>query len=750
MDHLVKVSLKNWYTFLLQKTIPVILRPADWKGTPFEQLQVLPHNAKPVTRWQNRDDALLDVARGIREAIEELLTSSLLRPLSSGKQQMSTREKSLHLWNVPYRRNPFFTGREGILTNLHDQLHKERATALTQPQAISGLGGVGKTQIATEYAYRYRDEHQAVLWVGAATRDTLIADLVALAGPLGLPERNQQDQNSVVAAVKRWLSNNARWLLILDNADDLSMISEFLISGDNGYVLLTTRAQAMGRLAQSIEIEKMEPEEGTLFLLRRASALAPDAQLDQATREDRAKAEVIVQIMDGLPLALDQAGAYIEETGCSLSSYLDLYKRQRSDLLKRRGGLVADHPEPVATTWSLSFERVEQVNPAAADLLRLCAFLSPDAIPEEIIIEGAPELGSTLQPVAVDQNQLNTAMAELLKYSLVRRNHDQTLTIHRLVQAVLRDGMNEHTQRVWAERAVRVVNMAFPKVEFATWQRCQQHLPQALICDELIEQNGLTFPEAAYLLDRVGFYLHTQGQYKQAEMLYRHALAIYEKVLGPEHLETAASLNNLGRLYRDHGNLEQAEMLYRHALAIYEKVLGPEHLETAASLNNLGRLYYLKWQNEEAELLVERALSIQKRLLGPDHPEIAVSLNNLAKLYLDQGQYEQAESHHQKALAIFQKAFGPEHPNVAVGLNNLAILYHTQGKYKDAEQYYKLTLTLRRKVLGPEHPDIAASLYNLAWFYRDRHKYKQAEPLYHCAHVAEKTLPQGRGITGVM
>src|SRR5437588_3665721 len=266
------------------------------------------------------------------------------------------------LWNVPYQRNSFFTGREQVLTQLHNTLSAGQATALTQSQAISGLGGIGKTQTAVEYAYRYQHDYDAILWIRADSRETLISDFVTLAHLLKLPEQQEQDQRLMVEAVKRWFHDRARWLLIFDNADDLIMTRDFLPVGGQGHILLTTRAQATGSIAQRIEVERMDPEEGTLFLLHRANILALDVPLATASQVDRLKASEIVQEMGGLPLALDQAGAFIEETQCGLAAYLQLYRTRQADLLIRRGKLVTDHPDSVATTWSLSIAKLEQAN----------------------------------------------------------------------------------------------------------------------------------------------------------------------------------------------------------------------------------------------------------------------------------------------------------------------------------------------------------------------------------------------------
>jgi hypothetical protein len=318
------------------------------------------------------------------------------------------------------------------------------------------------------------------LWVKAETEGSINSDFVTIANLLDLAEKQEQEQHRIVAAVKRWFQDNMGWLLIFDNADDLAMVRDFLPSGGKGHILLTTRAHATGRIAQRIEVEKMELEEGALFLLHRAKLLAPNALIEAAPLSDRDIAREIVKAMDGLPLALEQAGAYIEETECGLQGYLRLYRAQGVQLLKEHGEFVPDHPKPVATTWSLSFEKVEQANVVAAELLRFCAFLAPDAVPEELFTESAADLGPTLEPVVADSTMLNTAIRELLKYSLVHRDPEtQTLSVHRLVQEVLKDQMDEETQRLWAEQAVRAVSRVFPYPEFTRWDRCRKYLLHA-------------------------------------------------------------------------------------------------------------------------------------------------------------------------------------------------------------------------------------------------------------------------------
>ena len=635
------------------------------------------------------------------------------------------------LWSVPYRRNPFFTGREDVLLRLQEMLSASGTAALTQTLAISGLGGIGKTQIALEYAYRHRSDYRAVFWVKADSREALAADLAVIADLLHRPVAHEQDRRRAVAVVRRWLNEQRGWLLILDNADDLEMVSEFLPTEGTGHTILTTRAQATGQIAQGITLEQMGPEEGTFFLLRRAKLLGVEASLDTASYADWSRARAIAQLLGGLPLALDQAGAYLEETGCSLAGYLERYQHRRVALLQRRGMLSAAHPEPVATTWSLSLERVGEIHPAAGELLRACAFLHPDAIPEELLREGAAALGPVLAPVAADPVELDLAIEALRRYSLVRRAPEtQTLTIHRLVQAVLTDQLDEQSQRLWAERAVRAVCQVFPEVEFAAWQRCQRCFPHALICAALIEHWGMAFPAAAQLLNRAGNYLRESGQYQEAEPLLKRALATYEQAAEPEHPEVASCLNDLATLYWNQGKYAQAEPLFRRALVIREAAQGPEHPAVATSLNDLALLYWDQGKYAQAETLFERALAIREKTRGPEHPDTAETLNNLGILSLYQGNYTEAERVLQRSLAIWEQTLGPDHPKVAYSLNNLAYLCYLQGRYAQAEPLYLRALAIRERAFGTEHDEVAYTLGNLALVYTDQGRHAQAEPLF--------------------
>jgi tetratricopeptide (TPR) repeat protein len=646
-----------------EKFVPVLLTDADGAHIPLVLQRY--HHFSPNTE-QGYENLRLHLTG----------QSRVRKPALPPKQ----RKPDYLYWNLPPR-NPFFTGRDPYLKGLEDGLAHGRA------QAISGLGGIGKTQTAIEYAYRHRDQYRAVLWSQADSRDALVSGFGAIASLLDLPEKDEKDANVVAEAVRRWLERQSGWLLILDNVEELvGVVKPFLPTSGTGQVLMTTRLQATGAIAQNVELEKMELEEGALFLLRRAKVIASDAPLDAASEADRKPAREITEEVAGLPLALDQAAAYIEETPSTPPKYLKLYRTEGATLRARRGSLATEH-DSVTITFSLAFAQVEKADPAAADLVRACAFLAPDAIPEEIFTQGGKELGGPLAHVAGKPLAWDAAVEAAGRFRLIRRNAaNDTLNIHRLAQEVLKDGMDAPTRRVWAERVVQALSRVFPSPEFQNWFQCERLIPHAIVAGRLAEDFGLDSLAAALLLNKSSYYLNERARYAEAEPLFRRARAIYEKALGPDHPYTATSLNNLAGLYENQGRYGQAELLYQRALAIREKALGPAHPDTAQSLDNLALLYNYQGRYGEAEPLHQHALAIYEKALGPDHSETATSLNNLALLYKRQGRNVEAEPLYQRALAIREQALGPDHPKTALCVRNYAQFLRKRGRAAEAEK----------------------------------------------------------------
>lgn len=648
---------------------------------------------------------------------------SLTFPLSESEET--------DVWSVPFPRNPFFTGRENILEQLHTVLtSRSPSAALTRSYALSGMGGIGKTQLAVEYAYQYRSEYSAVLWVESETLASLNASFVGLAGVLGLPEQKEEDQSKIANAVLHWLNQHEEWLLIFDNVEDLALIKPFLPTNDRGALLLTTRLQALGTLAQLLKIPPMNMQEGCDFLLVRTNQLHQNAEEIVADWQERSIAEAIVTQMGGLPLALEQAGAYIDSTKCSFSGYLQLFHDMQYYLLDEHDAFNG-HPLSVSRTFSLAFERVEQRHPLAAELLTICAFLAPDAIPEEFFREGASALGRVFAEMTINPLAFQNASKVLLSYSLLQRHSEmQTLSIHRLVQVVLRQRMSKAEQDWWLQRTLHFLSAVFPEENYKVWRQCERLLPHVLACVALVPESCEDL-ELANLLQKAATYLYESGQqHEQAVAWCQRALRIHLQVLGPEHPAVAASLYELGCIYRCVGRYDEIEPLYKQALSIYERTLGLENPEVARVLGGLALLSWVQGKYREAEPFQKRVVSIWQRLSKPDPIEMALALGRLGIIYQNQGKHEMAEPLYEQALSIYRQTLGSEHPNLAATLNNLADLYQMQRKYTEAERLYQQASHIWSVALGPEHPNMATVYCNLANLFCMQRRYAEAQPLY--------------------
>lgn len=395
-----------------------------------------------ISLWE-RGDYLPDTLTMVLELIKVLSLSedeaNVLLEARFGTSSV------LPIYALPSSRNPYFTGREGLLQSLHTHLTDDDYGA--PPLALSGLGGVGKTQLALEYAYRYRKNYHDIFWADADSFQTLFDAFVQFATLLRLPEKDEQDQKRVIAAVKQWLTEHRRWLLILDTLEQLDLLTTFVPLKRQGAVLLTTQHFVTEPIAQTMMVESMSEDEGSLLLLRRAKRLSPGDTLEKAPPEEVVLAGSLVRSLGGLPLALDQAGAYILETGSDLSRYQTLLQHHFVDVLSRRGSVPSGHQASVIVTFSRAFESVRNYAPLAYKVLQLCAFLAPEGIPEEVIAHGAISLTPTFEEMPSNEMAFDTAIEVLSTFSLLQRDwHTKTITLHRLVQAVLQQEMDEETR----------------------------------------------------------------------------------------------------------------------------------------------------------------------------------------------------------------------------------------------------------------------------------------------------------------
>jgi tetratricopeptide (TPR) repeat protein len=620
------------------------------------------------------------------------------------------------IWRVPYNRNPNFIGRETELAFLQEQLKSGTPAALTQ--AISGLGGVGKTQLALEYTYRNAGDYDLVWWVRSEEPATLAGDIADLAAPLKLHQADIAEQESKIQAVLKKLGQMIHWLLVFDNAAGPEDISSFLPQGSGGQIIITSRNDVWQRLARKVEIKTFNREESIMFLIERTG------------QRDEAAANRLANELGDLPLALEQTGAYIEETGRELSDYFELFRIRRNDLLKSQPA-PSDYHGTVLTTWDLSMQQVSKESSEAISLLNLFSFLSPDDIPRMLLAEIRGVLPEPFFQTIADPLIQDKAVASLKRYSLVELSLDGFF-IHRLVQAVVREHLSLVQQESYCKAAFELISAAMPSetADPASWPIYGRLAPHALAVWEHAQDLKIADEATACLLDNFGLYFFYIAEYQNAKPVLEEAFEIRNNILGEEHPDTAKSLNNLGLLSKGLGDYVKARKCYDKALEIRRKVLGEEHPDTAKSLNNLGLLLQASGNYSAVKPCYEQALEILRKVLGEEHRDTATSLHNLGFLLQAMGDYEKAMLHYEQALKIRRKVLGEEHPDTAGGLNSLGSLLQLMGDYAAALPYYEQALAINRKVLGDEHPNTAINLNNLGFLLQLMSDYEEARPYY--------------------
>jgi tetratricopeptide (TPR) repeat protein len=598
------------------------------------------------------------------------------------------------IWNV-YRRNPNLTGRDALLASLHDALVSDHPAA--RRQAICGLGGVGKTQLAVEYAYRYASAYTLVWWVRADDAATLAADFAGLAteldpARLGLSEMGTIHQPAVVDAVRRWLEHNRNWLLIFDNARQPTDLRDYLPQRETGHVLITSRNRVWGNTAQFFGIKELEAEDAAEFLLRRTG------------QGDAEAARVLASELGQLPLALEQAGAYMEASGSSLAGYLQLFRTRQAQVL-RRADPPADYPATVATAWELAFQEVRAASSEAADLLNLCAFLASEDIPHDLLSRGSQQLPEALSRIVSDAWLWNEAMKAVRQYSLLELV-DDALRVHRLVQAVARDRLEPEARRDWAQVTVRIVKCAFPfdGDDVRTWPPCVRLLPHALAAAGHAEALAVDLVLSGALLKQVGLYLRARAHYSEARKALERTLAIEEATRQPDDPDVATTVNDLGRVQHDLGELAEAQTSFERALQIHQAALGPAHPTVARDLNDLGSVLLSRGRLDSAIEQLRHALAIDETVQGADHPDVARDVGNLGRALHASGDLHTGRRALERALRINEAHYGPYHPCVAADLSNLGLVLVDLEDLAGARACFERSLHIREQVLGADHP----------------------------------------------
>jgi class 3 adenylate cyclase/tetratricopeptide (TPR) repeat protein len=651
------------------------------------------------------------------ERVYQLVAPDLQRDFPPLRSQ-----KALQPWLVPEAlRTRYFTGRDDLLDQLRQALMDRHRAAL------SGLGGVGKSQTAIEYAVRYRADYpRGVLWASAETVTALTSGFVEIAKALRLPAADSNDQDVAVKAAQAWLNQNDGWLLILDNVDDRRELRPFVPEGDKGDVLITSRESVFPEfgIPRALAVRDLEAEDAVRFLLARTGREATDSG-------DRAAAAELATELGNLPLALEQAAAYIIETDASFSAYLTAFRKRRVSLLEKAGGLVAH--ATVAVTWVANFEAVQRASRAAADVLRVSALLAPDEIPFEFFLDGAQALGGAIAEELADPDELSLAevLRPLTRYSLVRSDAaGRVFSVHRLVQEIAWTALSEAERRTYIERAILALDAAFPNGEFATWERCERLIAHVTSLSKQLDFYDVQPEITARVMNRAGRYLKGRGRYVEARALHERALATCERHLGPDHVQLARSLNDLANVLDNEARCAEAQALYERALAIRERALGPDHPDVAFSLSNLANVHREVGRYAESQRLLERAVTILEGALGPDHADVAVGLGNLALTLSAQGRYAEAHVLEQRALAIRERTLGPDHFETANSLLNIGHILENQGYLVEAQGPTERAVAIFEKSLGPDHPLVARGLDNLGEIHSELGRYAEALTLH--------------------
>ena len=601
-----------------------------------------------------------------------------------------------------------------------------------------------KSQIAIEYAYRFRDQHPKghVLWVFAANETRFTQAYRDIADKLQLPGREdpQKDINKMVC---EWFNEteDVPWLIILDNADcainfvpveDEAVATRPVISrymagylptkfNHSQLLLITTRSRDIGEyLSHGQPCVNVGPLSGQEAgdLLR--------VKIRMLYHSNTPAVDKLVEILGRIPLAITQATAFINRNKMSVQEYVNELAVDKqsfteylsSDLLdpRREPGF----PNSVFRTWRLSFDQIRTDSPRAAEALSLMAILDGQRIPEDLIRKEDDR--------GID---FRTAIGTLDGYSMISKEvGGEICTIHPLVQLSVQYMLEQSEQMaLYAGQALQLIAERFPVGEHENKEVCESLLPHAQAVLHHETKLDANASSRARLLHNIGWFEWRQGRYIPALENIWAAYRIRQKIFGDEAEGTISSLGLLALVLQSQGKYEAAKEMNLRALVAREKVLGIDHPDTLTSVSDLAVVLQHQGKYEAAEELNRRALVVREKVLGIDHPDTLTSVSNLASAFLYQGKYEAAEEMDRRALAGREKVLGIDHPHTLISVSNLAWVLQYQGKYEAAEEMNRRALAGREKVLGVDHPDTLNSVSNLASVLRHQSKYEAAEEM---------------------
>ncbi|RYP21051.1 hypothetical protein DL765_002458 [Monosporascus sp. GIB2] len=676
---------------------------------------------------------------------------------------------------IPFSRDTDFVERRAIL----DQIHRKCAEARSRT-ALVGLGGVGKSQLAIEYAYRTREQSPEtwVFWVFASNaarfeqsfRD--IADCVKISG-------RQDPKANIFKLVHDWLRNSrARWILILDNVDDARFLlaaqgdsqdqrtdseiaskplREYLPYCDSGSILITTRNEdAALKLVEQRDIIAVEP-------MDKAHALALFEKKLGVQGESSDVADLTAEL-EFMPLAIVQAAAYISHRAprCSPKQYLEEFKksdRKRTRLLKRDEGHHRrdwEAKNSILITWQISFDHIHQARPSAADLLSLMSFFDRQGIPEALL-RYRDEHGdvhreqrerdnddlfdgedNTSQSSGSD-DEFEDDVVTLRKFSFISLSTDRTtFEMHRLVQLATRNWLQDNGKlERWKQRFISNLCIEFPSGEYETWAVCQALFPHARSAATQRPEEQDSLKEWASLLHNAAIYATEIGNWAEAEEMSVQAMRVREELLGREHTDTLQSVAMVARAYNNRGRFDKAEQLRLQIMEACKDILGADHPDTLTSMTNLGSTYWDQGRFDEAEEVAVQVMAMGKEKLGADHPDTITSMANLASTYWGQGRFGKAEELGVLVMDMRKEKQGADHPDTLTSMNDLAHTWKAQGRGAEA-----LYLVIQRMTLGQNLGFFGAEVTQRFW----RRAVKSSTPSRTYCHGGryEATVPRLR------
>ncbi|KAJ0414986.1 hypothetical protein BJY00DRAFT_294203 [Aspergillus carlsbadensis] len=634
---------------------------------------------------------------------------------------------------IPFPRNSGFVDRAPILDYLREW------TKSASRIALFGLGGVGKSQIAIEFAHETCAQSQAsVFWVSASNIDRFHGGYTSIFDKHISPDAGEKCDK--LSRVKDWLEQEHRdWVLIIDNADETALfeggktgkedgetqsILKFLPESQHGVTLITTRNRAAGvkftkGLANTlIEVQPMTSEESRCLIQRTVT----DHYLEESDMDE------LSGLLDHLPLAIVQAAAFMQENSMSIREYIELYNdsdETRMELLSEPFetlGRDTRVPNAVATTFIVSIDQIKERDPKAVDILSLIAFLDRNKIPKSLVQY------KVKRPI-----ELAKALGTLKAFSLIVATDGKgNFSVHRLVQLVLRKWlMIEGHFKQKSIQAMELLADVYPDATFENWAMCSSYLPHARSVLALISDlTNEARRRRIHLQEGIAFYLWSQGQYQEAEKLDTLIVEEKKQEFGPEHPETLESIAGLAATYHDQARWSEAEKMDSYVFEARRKTLGSRDRLTLTSMANLASTYESQGRFEEAQHLRSEAFETSKTEFGEDDEDTITCMAGLGSLYLDQERVEEATDLTQRALAWRNKKLGPGHKDTIASASILSQAYKAQGKLEAAEDLALRVLKLSEDALGSQHPETRTRKSILANIYLDRGELEKAEMLY--------------------